>query len=99
MTPANTESADDRPEEVADLLGPAHKVTRQGRVYVLRQWPDRLASSPLVYRWAVYHDGKMVGAAPTRAAALKRLHAGWYDPHPPAQAPAIPSHEVGREIP
>lgn len=34
------------------------------------------------FRWAIYRDGSMVGAARSRQDAQARIEAGCYDPEP-----------------
>lgn len=41
------------------------------------------APNPSKFRWAIYRDGNMVGAARTKQDAIDRISAGYYDPEPP----------------
>lgn len=69
-------------------------VMRHDRIYTLKRYPAR-APNPGKFRWAVYRDGTMVGAARTKADFEQRLRQGWYDEDdaPRPAAGPIQGHE------
>jgi hypothetical protein len=52
--------------------------SRAGRLFTLGAYPAGAPNSGR-WRWCVYRDGVMVGVAKTKADALRRVTAGFYD--------------------
>lgn len=48
------------------------------------------APNPSKFRWAIYRDGHMVGAARTKQDAQDRIEAGYYDQEQPQEGTVGP---------
>ena len=59
-------------------------IERAGVLFTVRSFPAG-APNPAKFRWAIYRDGHLVGAARSKHDAQDRIDAGYYDPAPPAE--------------
>lgn len=61
-----------------------HVVVRGGVLFTIKPFPAK-APNPGRFRWAVYRDGFMAGAAKDLATARAKIDSGWFDPEQPKE--------------